>query len=86
MKCWSIFPLTGRPIGARSLKAIAKFFKQTPPDVLVGTVEAIKPAVVSDGKITVDGLRGVEAVLRANGIVKQTVSWDRLVTNDFLPN
>jgi NitT/TauT family transport system substrate-binding protein len=67
-------------------KAIAKFFKQTPPDVLVGTVEAIKPAVVSDGKITVDGLRGVEAVLRANGIVKQTVSWDRLVTNDFLPN
>ncbi len=66
-------------------KVVAKFFRQTPLDVLVSTVEAIKLAVIPDGQITVDGLRGVEAVLRANGIVKQAVPWDRLVTNEFLP-
>ncbi len=66
-------------------RKIGKFFKQTPPDVLESTVKDVKPAVIPDGRITVDGLRGVEAVLRANGIVKQPVPWDRLVTNDFLP-
>ncbi len=66
-------------------RKIGRFFKQTPPDVLESTVKAVKPAVVADGRITVDGLRGVETVLRANGIVKQPIPWDRLVTNDFLP-
>jgi len=32
-----------------------------------------------------DGLKGVEEVYRANGVVKKPVPWDRLVTNDFLP-
>lgn len=66
-------------------KKVAKFFKQTAPEVLLSTVEATKPAVVLDGRLTLDGLRGVEEVLHVNGIVKQPIPWDRLVTNEFLP-
>ncbi len=66
-------------------RKIGTFFKQTPLDVLESTVKAVKPAVIPDGWITVGGLRGAEAVLRANGIVKQSIPWERLVTNDFLP-
>lgn len=66
-------------------KVVSKFFKTTPPDVLLSTVEAIKPAVISNGRISTEGLRGVEEVLRANGIIKKPVPWDRLVTNEFLP-
>lgn len=66
-------------------KVVAKFFKNTPPDVLLSTVEATKPAVVPDGRISIEGLRGVEEVFRVNGIIKKPVPWDRLVTNEFLP-
>ena len=48
-------------------------------------LEAVKPAVIADGRLTLDGLKGVEEVYRANGIVKTPVPWDRLVTNEFLP-
>ncbi len=64
---------------------VAKFFKNSPSDVLLNTVEAIKPAVIPDGRITLDGLKGVEEVYRVNGIVKKSVPWERLVTNEFLP-
>ena len=66
-------------------KVVSKFFKNTSADVLLNTVEAIKPAVVPDGRLTLDGLKGVEEVYRANGIIKKPVPWDRLVTNEFLP-
>jgi len=66
-------------------KVVTKFFKNTPADVLLNTVEAIKPAVVPDGRLTLDGLKGVEEVYRVNGIIKKPVPWDRLVTNEFLP-
>ena len=48
-------------------------------------MEAVKPAVIADGRLTLEGLKGVEEVYRANGIVKATVPWDRLVTNEYLP-
>lgn len=66
-------------------RIVTKFFKNTPADVLLNTVEAVKPAVIADGRLTLDGLKGVEEVYRANGIVKTAVPWDRLVTNEFLP-
>ncbi len=66
-------------------RVVSKFFKNTPADVLLNTVEAIKPAVIRDGRLTLDGLKGVEEVYRANGIIKTAVPWDRLVTNEFLP-
>ena len=66
-------------------KTVSRFFKNTPADVLLDTVEAIKPAVIADGRLTLEGLKGVEEVYRANGIVKKPVPWDRLVTNEFLP-
>ena len=65
--------------------AVAKFFKNAPPDVLLSTVETIKPAVISDGRMSLDGLKGVEEVYRANGVIKKPVPWDHLVTNEFLP-
>jgi len=67
------------------VKTVAKFFKNSPSDVLLNTVEAIKPAVIADGRMTLDGLRGVEEVYRVNGVVKKPVPWDHLVTNEFLP-
>jgi NitT/TauT family transport system substrate-binding protein len=66
-------------------KGVAKFFKNAPHDVLLSTVELIKPAVIPDGRMSIDGLKGVEEVYRANGIIKKPVPWDRLVTNEFLP-
>lgn len=66
-------------------KVVAKFFKNAPSDVLLSTVETIKPAVIPDGRMDLDGLKGVEEVYRANGVVKKPVPWDRLVTNEFLP-
>jgi NitT/TauT family transport system substrate-binding protein len=66
-------------------KVVAKFFKNAPPDVLLSTVELIKPAVIPDGRMSLDGLKGVEAVYRVNGVVKKPVPWDHLVTNEFLP-
>jgi NitT/TauT family transport system substrate-binding protein len=66
-------------------KVVAKFFKNAPPDVLLSTVETIKAAVIPDGRMALDGLKGVEEVYRANGVVKKPVPWDRLVTNEFLP-
>jgi len=66
-------------------KVVAKFFKNAPPDVLLSTVETIKAAVIPDGRMALDGLKRVEEVYRANGVVKKPVPWDRLVTNEFLP-
>ena len=66
-------------------KLVAKFFKNSPSDVLLNTVEAIKPAVISDGRMALEGLKGVEEVYRVNGVVKKPVPWERLVTNEFLP-
>jgi NitT/TauT family transport system substrate-binding protein len=66
-------------------KIVAKFFKNSLSDVLLNSVEGIKPAVVPDGRMALDGLKGVEEVYRANGIIKKPVPWDRLVTNEFLP-
>jgi ABC-type nitrate/sulfonate/bicarbonate transport system substrate-binding protein len=66
-------------------KVVAKFFKNAPSDVLLSTVEAIKPAVIPDGRMALDGLKGVEEVYRANGVIKKPVPWDHLVTNEFLP-
>jgi NitT/TauT family transport system substrate-binding protein len=65
--------------------AVAKFFKNAPSDVLLSTVETIKPAVTPDGRMDLDGLKGVEEVYRANGVIKRPVPWDHLVTNEFLP-
>jgi hypothetical protein len=36
-------------------------------------LEAVKPAIIADGRLTLDGLKGVEEVYRANGIVKAPV-------------
>ena len=66
-------------------KGVAKFFKNAPPDVLLSTVELIKPAVIPDGRMSLDGLKGVEDVYRANGVIQKPVPWDHLVTNEFLP-
>jgi NitT/TauT family transport system substrate-binding protein len=66
-------------------KVVAKYFKNAPSDILLSTVEMIKPAVIPDGRMAIDGLKGVEEVYRANGVVKKPVPWDRLVTNEFLP-
>ena len=66
-------------------KVVAKFFKNAPSDVLLSTVEAIKPAVIPDGRMNLDGLKGVEEVYRVNGVIKKPVPWDHLVTNEFLP-
>ena len=66
-------------------RVVAKFFKNTPADVLLNTVEAIKPAIIPDGRMVLDGLKGVEEVYRINGIIKKPVPWERLVTNEFLP-
>ena len=66
-------------------KAVAKFFKTSSSALLLNAVEAIKPAVIPDGRLTLDGLKGVEEVYRVNGVVKKPVPWDRLVTNEFLP-
>jgi NitT/TauT family transport system substrate-binding protein len=66
-------------------RVVAKFLKNAPPDVLLSTVETIKTAVIADGRMSFDGLKGVEEVYRANGVVKKPVPWDRLVTNEFLP-
>src|SRR5262249_786973 len=66
-------------------KVVAKFFKNAPSDVLFGTVETIKPAVTHNGRMNLDGLKGVEEGYRVNGVVKKPVPWDRLVTNEFLP-
>jgi ABC-type nitrate/sulfonate/bicarbonate transport system substrate-binding protein len=65
--------------------AVAKFFKNAPSDVLLSTVETIKPAVTPDGRMDLAGLKGVEEVYRANGVIKKPVPWDHLVTNEFLP-
>jgi len=35
--------------------------------------------------VSLDGLKEVEEVYRVNGVVKKPVPWDRLVTNEFLP-
>jgi ABC-type nitrate/sulfonate/bicarbonate transport system substrate-binding protein len=51
-------------------KVVAKFFKNAPSDVLLSAVETIKPAVSSDGRMALDGLKGVEEVYRANGVIK----------------
>ena len=67
-------------------KVVAKFFKSAPADVLLSTAEMIKPAVIPDGRMALDGLKGVEEVYRVNGVVKKPVPWDRLVTNEFLPH
>jgi ABC-type nitrate/sulfonate/bicarbonate transport system substrate-binding protein len=64
---------------------VAKFFRNAPPDVLLSTVETIKPAVIPDGRMDLDGLKGVEEVYRVNGVIKKPVPWDHLVTNEFLP-
>lgn len=66
-------------------RAVSKFFQRTQADVLSSTVEGIKSAVVPNGRFDLDGLHGVEQVLRVNGIIRETVPWDRLVTNEFLP-
>jgi len=66
-------------------KVVAKFFKSAPSDVLLSTVEMIKPAVIPGGRMDLDGLKGVEEVYRVNGVVKKPVPWERLVTNEFLP-
>ena len=66
-------------------KVVAKFFKNAPSDVLLSTVEMIKPVVIPNGRMALDGLKGVEEVHRVNGVVKKPVPWDRLVTNEFLP-
>ena len=66
-------------------KVVAKFFKNSPFEILLNAVESIKPAVIPDGRMDLDGLKGVEEVYRANGIIKKPVPWDRLVTNEFLP-
>ena len=66
-------------------KVVAKFFKNAPPDVLLSTVEAVKPAVIPDGRMDLAGLKGVEEVYRVNGVIKKPVPWDHLVTNEFLP-
>jgi NitT/TauT family transport system substrate-binding protein len=66
-------------------KVVAKFFKNAPPDVLLSTVEAVKPAVIPDGRMVLAGLKGVEEVYRVNGVIKKPVPWDHLVTNEFLP-
>ena len=66
-------------------KVVARFFKSSRSDLLLNAVEAIKPAVIPDGRMELDGLKGAEEVYRSNGIVKKPVPWDRLVTNEFLP-
>jgi NitT/TauT family transport system substrate-binding protein len=66
-------------------KVVAKFFKNAPSDVLLSAVETIKAAVIPDGRMALDGLKGVEEVYRANGVIKKPVPWDHLVTNEFLP-
>jgi len=71
--------------GKEVAKVVAKFFKNAPSDVLLSTVETIKPAVTPDGRMDLAGLKGVEDVYRANGVVKKPVPWDHLVTNEFLP-
>ena len=66
-------------------KVVGKFFKNAPSDVLLSAVETIKAAVIPDGRMALDGLKGVEEVYRANGVIKKPVPWDHLVTNEFLP-
>ena len=57
-------------------KVVVNFFKNAPSDVLLSAVETIKPAVIPDGRMDLDGLKGVEEAYRANGVVKKPVPWD----------
>ena len=64
--------------------ALKPFMRQTPPDLLLTGVKSVLPALSSDGRITERSMQVTQDILEQAGILKKRVTYNDVVSNDFL--
>ena len=66
-------------------EALRGFLPKIDPDVLLSSIQALRPAISPDGRISEKSVRATQDVMEAGGFLKERVPYEKIVTSDYLP-
>jgi NitT/TauT family transport system substrate-binding protein len=65
--------------------ALRGFLPKVSPDVLLTSLQALRPAISVDGRISEKSFRATQDVMEAGGFLKERIPYEQVVTHAYLP-
>ncbi len=66
-------------------EALRGFLPKIDPEVLLGSIQALRPAISPDGRISEQSVRATQDVMEAGGFLTERIPYEKIVTSEFLP-
>ncbi len=65
--------------------ALRGFLPKVEPEVLLGSIQALRPAISPDGRISERSVKATQDVMEAGGFLTERVPYEKIVSAEFLP-
>lgn len=65
--------------------ALRGFLPKVDPEVLLSSIQALRPAISPDGRISEKSVKATQDVMEAGGFLKERIPYEKIVTTEFLP-
>ena len=65
--------------------ALRGFLPKVSPEVLLSSIQALRPAISPDGRISERSVRATQDVMEAGGFLTERIPYERIVSSEFLP-
>ena len=65
--------------------ALRGFLPKVSPEVLLSSIQALRPAISPDGWISERSVKATQDVMEAGGFLTERIPYERIVSSEFLP-
>ncbi len=65
--------------------ALGGFLPKVEPEVLLSSIQAMRPAISPDGRISERSVKATQDVMEAGGFLTERVPYEKIVSTEFLP-
>lgn len=65
--------------------ALRGFLPKVNPEVLLASIQALRPAISPDGRISEKSVKATQDVMEAGGFLKERIPYEKIISNEFLP-
>ncbi len=65
--------------------ALRGFLPKVDPQVLLSSIQALRPAISPDGRISEKSVKATQDVMEAGGFLKERIPYEKIVSTEFLP-
>ncbi len=65
--------------------ALRGYLPKVNPEVLLASLEGLRPAISPDGRISEKSVKATEDLMEAGGFLKERIPYEKLVSTEFLP-